>query len=752
MRERRLHLLSSRVLRLAVTAAAASLAVVAGCTTEGTPDLPDVYIAFDGGLDGALADGGFPDPTIETCESPGSTIGNTCADHDECDDGCYCNGIERCEGAVCVAGTDPCLDAVDCTDDACLEETNTCFHMPNHGMCSNSLACDGYEQCDRIAGCVPAAPLYCNDENSCTVDSCDDASGCVYSPRDLDGDGFLSGMCGGDDCDDDPRYGRMIYPGAVEICDNRRDDDCDGRRDYNDSDCSPTNDTCATATVLPERSGTYSGSTAGLSANYTLGCASGTGPDAVFRLTLTAAHDVRVAVAGITGAAVSIRNFASCAAGPDLKCSASAAPSILARSLPAGDYAIIVRSSAGGAFDLNLMITDPTPVPPIDTCGPGTSAITASGTYRGRFEETNDDYRLTCHSGSWRDAAYRLVLAADSDVTMTATTTGSFPTTYLALVGDCTDTSTTIQCQSSFGMPEIRRRGMPAGTYYVLIESSDAAAIEWTLNVTITTPPAPRDPGDACSTALPIALTGAGDTQTGSATASIGATTELDGGTTCGGSTTPSRDVYFSFTLPNTRDVTLTTNGAGFHYVGVQTTCGSAGSEIRCRSGSAPYAQSWRSLPAGTYYVVVSTTLFPASVTAQIDTRPATPIPPNDRCAGAITLNNGDSFRHTLLGFEDDLASCPSGTGRPDAFYTFTLATSRRVLISVNRVGAGSSTVYLALRNNCAAEPTVAGGCVNGTPTATINTTLPAGTYSLMVEMLASAADDFTIDFVTFAP
>ncbi|MDQ3031619.1 MAG: hypothetical protein M3Y87_04320 [Myxococcota bacterium] len=728
----------------------------AGCTTSIDPMLPDVRIDVDGGsFDGGPPDGGYPDPTIETCESPGETIGDACADDDACDDGCYCNGPERCEAGVCIAGNDPCVDAVECTQDSCLEETNACFRMPDHTVCSNGLACDGYEQCDRNAGCVPAAPLYCNDESACTVDSCDDASGCVYSPRDLDRDGFLSGMCGGDDCDDDPRYGTMIHPGATEVCDNRRDDDCDGRRDFNDDDCLPTNDTCELATILPERSGTYSGATTAMASNYTLACATTSGPDAVFRLTLTAAHDVRVAISGITNAAVVIRDFASCTAGPDLKCSSGSTPSVLSRSLPAGDYAIIVRTmtgAGGGTFDLNLMITDPTPVPPIDVCGPGTEPITASGTYRGRFEETNDDYPLSCHaSGSWRDAAYRLVLAADSDVVITANAAGgSFSTTYVSLVTDCADTTTTIQCASSSGTPEIRRRGMAAGTYFILIESSTSTATEWTLNVTITTPPAPRAPGDACGTVVPVALSGTGDMQTGMGTASITSTYELDGGTSCGGSTSSYRDVYFELTLPNTRDVTVTTNGAGFHYAAVQGTCGVSGSELRCRSGSGALAQTWRSLPAGTYFVVVSTTLNPATVTATVETRPATAIPPNDRCDGAITLTDGSSFNHTLVGFEDDLASC-TGSGRPDAFYTFTLATSRRVIISASAM-SGTPTMYLAVRNNCAAEPTVTGGCVSTTSPATINQVLPAGTYSVMVEMTSFAAADFNISYVTLAP
>ena len=52
--------------------------------------------------------------------------------------------------------------------------------------------------------------------------------------RDLDLDGYGDQACGGSDCDDtDPD----VYPGAIEICDNGIDDDCDGLVDANDPDC-----------------------------------------------------------------------------------------------------------------------------------------------------------------------------------------------------------------------------------------------------------------------------------------------------------------------------------------------------------------------------------------------------------------------------------------------------------------------------------------------------------------------------------
>jgi len=720
----------------------AGLAALAGCTTGRGNQGVDAHLNFDGriGSDGSPGiDGRFPTPTVDTCttESMGSTIGNDCTSGNECDDGCFCTGLESCEAGVCVAGEDPCIDEVECTADVCLEETDQCFRHPRHEMCADADACNGYEVCDVSMGCRAASPLYCNDENACTVDSCDTTEGCIYTLRDLDGDGFIDGRCGGDDCDDDPRYGRTIYPGATEDCTNRRDDNCDGMRDFNDPTCMPTNDACASAAVLPG-AGTFSGSTAGLAADYALGCKP-TGPDAVFRITLTEMQDMRVSVGGGgSGTAVAIRPWGACASGPDEKCNAATPPSALRRSLPAGEWAIIVKTTSGAPFDLTVDLSAPTPVPPVDVCNMTTVDVSAGGTFTGVFEEVEDDYALSCHSGTgWKDAAYRFTLTAPKDVVLRGSTSATYtPTTYISLLTDCTSAASTVTCRSGTAS-EIRARALPAGTYYVLIESSNTAATGWSLDVSISDP-APREPGDACSSAVDIT------SAMGSATLALA---ELDTGTSCGGTSTAYRDVFFYFDLMTTRDVTLTTTAPTTQYTAVSTTCGATGSEIRCRSSGTSLVQLFRSLPAGRYFVVTSVATSAGSVAATVVTAPPTPIPPNDRCSGAIEVGGGYSRTDTLIGFEDDVVGC-TGSGYPDAFYSITLTARMNVSILASRPMGMTGTTYLTLRDSCTA--TVNRACNSTSPTAVIDTTLDPGTYILIVEQIASTAGDFNLRvFVT---
>jgi len=88
-----------------------------------------------------------------------------------------------------------CDDGIDCTREACDPILAGCVFTPDDSLCDDGLFCTGIETCDPISGCQPGLPPDCNDNDLCTVDTCDTLTdACAHELIDQDGDGF---------CDDD---------------------------------------------------------------------------------------------------------------------------------------------------------------------------------------------------------------------------------------------------------------------------------------------------------------------------------------------------------------------------------------------------------------------------------------------------------------------------------------------------------------------------------------------------------------------
>jgi len=201
--------------------------------------------------DGACSDGQFCNG-VETCDDYGDCQDGTDVDCDDdvnctedscnegtdscdnipndelCDDGAYCNGSETCHVLFgCQDGVDvDCDDDVTCTVDSCNEGTDSCDNIPNDGLCDDGAYCNGSETCHAALGCQDGVDVDCDDSVMCTEDSCnEDTDSCDNIPND--------GLC------DDG-----AYCNGTETCDVN--DDCQSGTNPCDIDewCDEVNDVC----------------------------------------------------------------------------------------------------------------------------------------------------------------------------------------------------------------------------------------------------------------------------------------------------------------------------------------------------------------------------------------------------------------------------------------------------------------------------------------------------------------------------
>ena len=176
-----------------------------------------------------------------------------CAFDLDCADGLFCDGIELCIQGKCVAGAAPlCDDNIPCTIDDCDVVLDSCRFTPQNALCDNGLFCDGNENCDPILGCQPGfdpcggffcdepsdtcgtcvTDADCDDFITCTVDSCDVATGfCSNLPNDANCDNGL--FCDGfETCD-----ALLDCQAAVPV-------DCDDAVLCTSDACNEETDTC----------------------------------------------------------------------------------------------------------------------------------------------------------------------------------------------------------------------------------------------------------------------------------------------------------------------------------------------------------------------------------------------------------------------------------------------------------------------------------------------------------------------------
>lgn len=178
-----------------------------------------------------------PDPNLDIykldCDD-----GNPCT-HDRCDplvgcihtnisgpchdnDPCSVDGSGYCRAGQCITETRDCDDGNPCTIDSCNPEGG-CFRTIHHGSCEDGDLCTVNESC--VDGlCVGGVDRDCDDDNLCTIDSCDPRYGCIYAPSGAKTCDDKSACTINDRCDGQICFGDPILCEDNNIC---TDNTCD---------------------------------------------------------------------------------------------------------------------------------------------------------------------------------------------------------------------------------------------------------------------------------------------------------------------------------------------------------------------------------------------------------------------------------------------------------------------------------------------------------------------------------------------
>lgn len=96
-----------------------------------------------------------------------------------CDDDDLCTKADSCDGGLCLGKKVTCDDADVCTDDACTASSG-CVFKSTTAACEDGNLCTLKDSC-KAGKCSSGALKNCDDNQSCTADSCDSKTGqCVH--------------------------------------------------------------------------------------------------------------------------------------------------------------------------------------------------------------------------------------------------------------------------------------------------------------------------------------------------------------------------------------------------------------------------------------------------------------------------------------------------------------------------------------------------------------------------------------------
>lgn len=281
----------------------------------------------------------------------------------------------------------------------------------------------------------------------------------------------------------------------------------------------------------------------------------------------------------------------------ELRCSQGQRNRLRLYDLEPGTYYVTVEADEGFEPDFTIRadFSTGTPPPAGDTCS--TALPIAMGEpILGSLDGFQDDAETSC-GFDYADTVYALVLEGPADVLVEVDSS-----TYLsvALQTECGVRDTELRCVSGT-MNSPRFRALGPGTYYLVIESSRAAAFSLVVALEPASDITTVSGNDVCSTAYEVPETG------GVFTGSMGPLLP-DLRTSMCGFMASGKDCAFRLELSTTKVVRASTEGSSFDTVlHLHTTSCASGLETACDddSGDGNTSVLERTLAPGTYFFIV---------------------------------------------------------------------------------------------------------------------------------------------------
>lgn len=584
------------------------------------------------------------------------------------------------DGAVACERDEECDDGVDCTTDICLG-AGYCRSRADLASCDDGVFCNGVEVCHHELGCLPGRRRDCDDGDVCTLDACDEENKrCRNRPRDFDGDGEVDWHCiGGTDCDD---LDATRASEAAEVCSDGVDNDCDDSVD--EKTCGrPIHDTCSDPLEL-EGSGTFVLDLRGVVRDYTVACDKALSRDAVFAFEISEERDVDLTVRGLLRdgseevATVAVRRDCD-VFDDDVECRIGFPAHVRMRALSPGRYYAIVDSPRARRVVLDADFRPPTEPPENTDCDRAVD-VGEGGRFVGSFVDLPDNFVAPCGASAAEDEeerlhradlVYRFTTDEPRDVLISMLSVTDEPVTF-SVRSDCEDPAAVLRCAQS--SPAVGRlHELPAGTYFVIVETPSVHEVDFELDVRFESP-TPAPVGDRCETAVPLAF---GEPELGTLTAK-----QDDVATSC---QLFSPDTVYSLTVEEPTDLDIKVDGADSPMrFALQRECGVEKSELVCDQGR-PARIRLRDVAPGEYFLTVEsneTQQFELTVELLERTQPEL-VSGNDLCGSAVQVpQEGGLFRGSTASLLNDYVACGNSRSR-DAAFRLELTQERTVTASV---------------------------------------------------------------------